>query len=226
MRNRPVLEASVEEIIDALRDAPAAPHTLCAICYLKDRAAERAIKALYTELVNDYDLRLRWRNTEGFCQRHSELAAQLGDPLGTAILYLDVVERSLKCDGESTRLRRWPAPRRKRDLGSQCLCCIDEQDAEARYLKAAAESIRLSGSFVDALIQSRYGLCSRHCDMLRTIVPEPQSTVLQEEKRRRVELLRDQLMEIVRKSDYRYQHEPRGAEKDAWLRALQMFSSQ
>ncbi len=225
MRHRPTLEASVEEIIEALRDVPAAPSTLCALCYLKNRAAERAIKALYTELVNDYDLRLRWRQTHGFCQRHSELASRLGDPLGTAILYIDVVEGFLKKDAAELRPRRWPATPRAPILGKTCLCCEDEAGAEKRYLKAAAASMHRDHIFLEALKQSKYGLCVKHSALLCSLVPESESVELREENRRRVIILRDQLAEIVRKSDYRFQHESRGEEKDSWLRALQMYST-
>jgi uncharacterized protein (DUF2237 family) len=218
-------EASVEEVIEALRDVPGAPDTLCAICYLKQRAAERSLRGLYTELVNDYDLRLRWRKTSGFCRLHGELASRIGDPLGTAILYLDMVDNSQATGNDVTRSTPWARKRPQPSKDAKCLCCTDEQAAEARYLEAVANGMRRGNSFIDSLTASHYGLCIAHSSSLEGMLPADVAQTLQQEKLQRLALLKEQLAEIIRKSDYRYQHEPRGNEKDAWLRALQLFSS-
>lgn len=218
-------EASIEEVIEALQDLPGAPHTLCAICYLKQRAAERSLRGLYTELVNDYELRLRWRKTSGFCRLHSELASRIGDPLGTAILYLDMVDISQATGNDGARIKPWARKRLPAIEDGTCLCCTDEKAAEARYLEAVASGMLRDSSFIDALTASRHGLCIAHSSSLQGMLPADGAQELQQEKLRRLALLKEQLAEIVRKSDYRYQHEPRGDEKDAWLRALQMFGS-
>ena len=218
-------EASVEEVIETLRDVPGAPDTLCAICYLKQRAAERALRGLYTELVNDYDLRLRWRKTTGFCRQHGELASRIGDPLGTAILYLDMVDSNQATGDDGGKMKPWARKRLQPSKDGKCLCCTDEKIAEERYLQAVASGMRQDSSFIDALTASRHGLCIAHSSLLQGTLPTDLAQALQKETMRRLALLKEQLAEIVRKSDYRYQHEPRGDEKDAWLRALQLFSS-
>ena len=70
----------------------------CPICRLEQRAVERYLDSLFYESVNDPKLRERLRDSLGFCREHAWLAIdkRLGNALGFAIIYRDVINNVLR----------------------------------------------------------------------------------------------------------------------------------
>ncbi|HLK55081.1 MAG TPA: hypothetical protein VKU00_00865, partial [Chthonomonadaceae bacterium] len=88
----PAMEATLQELIAALLEMPEGDMPLCALCRLTARSVERALRTLFAEFVNDPPTRQRFRQARGVCAAHIPLLAELGDALGVAILYHDLVE--------------------------------------------------------------------------------------------------------------------------------------
>ena len=102
-------ETTLQEIITALRqdrsavipslenESPVKFHQ-CVLCRLAERSVKRALRDIFAEFVNDPPLRLRLRQSRGFCAAHVPLLSGSGEALGIAILCHDLA-------GET--LRRW-----------------------------------------------------------------------------------------------------------------------
>jgi hypothetical protein len=213
-------ETALGDLLDelaAIRAAPPASKvTCCPVCRLADRSVGRAIKSLFAEYVNDVRVRAALRDSRGFCPRHCELIAELGDPLGTALICLqlsDDARESWKLAPRHARpkslLRRWRTP---------CPACTAYTDAETRYCGALAAG--MDQQDVWNALESSAGLCVRHVESAALAAGPELGARLRAQEEARLQRLEAELEQIVRKNDYRYREEPWGAERDAWLRAL------
>jgi hypothetical protein len=106
-----------------------------------------------------------------------------------------------------------------------CPICNHAQFFEETYL------LDLLDYFSDGEMQGAYeksfGLCLVHVDRAIELFPDHENLpLLLEEQRKRIESLRGELAEYLRKLDYRFSHEPKGAEVTAWRRAVEMMVGQ
>lgn len=149
----------------------------CAICRYALRAVERFFAALTYENTNDPNVREGIRAARGFCNRHTEHYVALGDELGAALIYRDLLHTIVPALGEAapvglanvagaltnpdgSRL----ADRALKALAPTAVCyaCQRQREAEEQYL---ATLLRWLGTkeFASAYEQST-GLCAVHCD--------------------------------------------------------------
>ena len=181
----------------------------CAICDLVVRASERRLRFLFHECINDPGVRSELRASLGFCPRHASVIVHLGNALGIAILYHDMVNQArIRLSYTNTR-----AP-----LRAVCPECASEMEDERRYTRALASDLR------DAEMQGAYaagaGLCVGH---LEEVVAQSGSEVLvflRAQEEAKLGRLEWELGEFIRKTDYNYSHEPMEDERNSWLRAL------
>lgn len=211
-----------------LQDALAAGG--CPLCRLGRRAAGRYIETLNYEGVNDPGLRRALREAHGLCHRHAWQWAQLrGSPLGVAIVYrnlvkdvAEVVEEQAEGRGTGRSGRRSAATRLA--PAGRCPACRAEDEAVQRYgrtLLAWLEHEALATAYMSA-----GGLCLLHLRELLALADDAQArTVLTWQGKIYRELI-GQLDEFIRKHDHRFSHEPFGAEKDSWIRAMAMLAGE
>jgi hypothetical protein len=91
----------------------------CPACTLVQRAVQGYLKSIFYENVNDPETRLELRHTLGFCSDHAWLLldTEIGDALGTSIIYHDVVGfvlKGMRRADEETRARRGVAAAQQR----------------------------------------------------------------------------------------------------------------
>lgn len=201
----------------------------CPICRLALRAVGRFIESLAYEQVNDPGVRADLRAAHGFCNQHAyRWLREAHSPLGTAIIYRDVLRSTLQelqngsMDDRSaptslTLLRALIVP--EGDGASvMCPACQRQQEAEDRYISALLESL-VDRAVVEALKQSD-GLCLFHT-LNAVREGSPSGTVVAEQTRESVEQLIGNLDEVIRKEDYRFRDEPRSEdERSAPTRAV------
>lgn len=235
-------ETALEEVIDRLLTAQKEGEPACALCRLVRSSVERGIQTLFSEFVNDPKVRDGWRRSGGFCTEHAVLAAALGDALGVAILYADLArlareklqtpQRSdvkfrisnlgryvgshFRWRGKSTHLPSFQSP---------CTACVLKAEAGARYAAALAAGLsRETGGQTDEAVwealEAGDRLCLNHLQQTLTFAASAANQRLREWEIQRLAALEAELEEIVRKNDYRFRGELWGAERDAWLRAL------
>ena len=70
----------------------------CPVCRLEQKSVQQYMEGLLYESVNSPSLRNRLRVSHGFCNEHAWLAIDnhLGDALGFAIIYHDVINSVLR----------------------------------------------------------------------------------------------------------------------------------
>ncbi|MHB1133385.1 MAG: DUF6062 family protein, partial [Chloroflexota bacterium] len=123
----------------------------CPLCALGLRSAQRYLRSLAYEHVNDLDLRAGLRARRGFCNHHAwQMVLEESDGLAVAIIYRDVVQNLIR-PLEAHGAPRWPGPlarllgRPEPDLLSllaprgECPACRARDEAVERYLGALGE---------------------------------------------------------------------------------------
>lgn len=219
-------EAAFDEVLDALRTAPGPNEPACALCRRVARSVQRGLKSFFAEFVNDPEVRDRWRGAQGLCASHADLAAQEGDALAVAILYADLARLTReRWEGTGPRASKGPfagllASRMRRSvLSHPCPGCVLAQEAEVRYVAALSAGLAVDEAAWEAL-EVGGGVCIGHAEQLFTAATPIVSERLRRREAQRLAELQTELEEIVRKNDYRFRGVPWGAERDAWLRAL------
>jgi hypothetical protein len=214
----------------------------CALCRLLDGHADRLINAILFEMVNDVKMRDEVNAARGLCRRHAPLLVRTGSALGAATMMQGVVKVLLRelDGGEATpgsRLRallrggEGDAPAAEglaASLAPQAPCpvCAYEATYTTHYAQTLLRHAK-PGSALLAAYEGSDGLCVSHFrDVLAAAAPGPAPTPLLAAQRAIWSRLNDELEEFLRKSDYRFQKEPFGAERDSWQRAISAVSGQ
>src|SRR5512145_3089731 len=156
----------------------------CPICRFVGHTVQGYLKSLFYENVNDPETRLQLRLTHGFCYDHAWLLleGEIGDALGTAIIYHDVVNFTVKgiaqADQDFRAHKNWRA-RLKGVLSAwgsrgghlakamrptrHCPVCA-ERDDTTRLTMEVFTSALTDEAFCQAFRTSP-GLCFPHLDM-------------------------------------------------------------
>lgn len=204
---------------------------------------ERYLDSQFYENVNSPSWRDQLRASLGFCHEHAWLAVdkRLGDALGFSIIYHDLVSAVLNRLDDGGRLarpsRRWtslltqvPEPARRlieKMLAAmtprkRCPAC-EHRDELTRHIVSTLVAELEMPEIVEAL-QASEGLCLQH---LRVALQHVRDAAAGEQllniHREKLERLKVELGEFIRKSDYRISAEGFGSEGDAWLRAIRMM---
>lgn len=213
----------------------------CPICRLEQRSVERYLDNQFYENVNSPRWRDRLRASFGFCHEHAWLGVdqRLGDALGYSIIYHDIVNSILtQLEGDhpsahvsrrTSRLRQLPESARSRiekmlDVlapRKHCPVC-EHRDQITRTLLSTLIDELGTPEMIQAL-QASDGLCLHHLRLaLEHVRDQSASEQLLLIHREKLESLRSELSEFIRKSDYQAVKEGFGREGDAWLRAVRM----
>lgn len=225
--------STVYDFINACREPG------CPVCRLESHTVERYIDRLFYESVNDIETRERLRASLGFCREHAQLAVdkKLGNALGFAIIYQDVINnvlRELQSNYQPPATRRWSSllkqiPEQvgttvKRVLYAltpqkHCLACQQRDKSLHIILTSLVENLEDTETI--AALKSSAGLCLPHLKKTFEMVRDPAAIdLLLNVHREKLESLRDELTEFIRKNDYRFKDEKFGTEGDAWQRAI------
>jgi len=218
-----------------LRDALAQPG--CPVCFLVERNSFRFLDALLYERVNDVGTRERLRKSLGFCNWHAWKCLEVPNaPLGLGIIHQDLLGQILE---HLSRTRRSfpvhiPFLRRLRNRGKaqkalplihpdhSCPACESARFFEKMYLGILLDYIT-EEDFGNQFSRSP-GICFPHLTVaLETYPGHRNLAFFLQRQMEKWEALKAELGEFIRKHDYKYIHEPRGAESDSWKRALEML---
>jgi hypothetical protein len=210
----------------------------CPICRLEQQGVERYLDNQFYENVNSPAWRDHLRASHGFCHEHAWLGVnqRLGDALGYSIIYHDIVNNLLNSltndisPTPTTRRRSTPESLRKRAetvLGTlkprkRCPACEHRDELTRDLLSAFLEDLR-SPEMTEALRNSE-GLCLPHLRLaLGSINDDEAYELLLSIHRAKLEHLKVELAEFIRKNDYQVIKEGFGREGNAWLRAISMI---
>jgi hypothetical protein len=193
----------------------------CPICTLVQRAGARYIEGTFNESMLDPVVRQKLVDSIGFCYEHSwqSINLKLSDALGQAILYQDLVNDATKtivANEKNTGSQLASAL----DPVTACPACRIEDATLERIINSMVIALR-DQDFVAEFKQSS-GLCIPHLKrLLPNLDGKRQATVLGHQ-RARMESLKGELAEFIRKCDYRFRDEVIGKEGDSYKRAADM----
>jgi hypothetical protein len=158
----------------------------------------------------------------------------LGDALGYSIIYHDVVtsvlkqldadKRSIAVPRRRASMRDWLAQvRAALTPRKRCPICQYREEMTGQILFAFMEDLP-SPELMDAL-QASEGLCLPHLQQtLETITDSSMHEKLLSIHREKLEKLKTELAEFIRKNDYQAIQKGFGSEGDAWLRSIGMIA--
>jgi hypothetical protein len=215
----------------------------CPVCRLEQQSVERYLDNQFYENVNSPKWRDQLRASLGFCHEHAWLAVEkrLGDALGHSIIYRDIVNSILHQweDGSrpshasrrwTTLLRQIPEPARNMiekvltaiTPRKPCPACQHRDERTRAILSALVDG--LDNDEMAAALQASDGLCLPHLRLALEHVKDASACEkLLNIHREKLESLRSELEEFIRKSDYQVIKDGFGPEGNAWLRAISML---
>lgn len=218
----------------------------CPVCRVENQRVDHYIQSVFYEKVNDRELRAYLRESLAFCNRHAWRATEpgLSDALGVAIIYNDVLGNVLKqvpagqpAGGAGMRLSglfggagrnlAGAARRLVQRLipGRPCPVCVQEEEIYRLVLSELLEAFHRED--LQRALQGSSGLCLPHLrQALETSQDEATQAALIALEREKIEALRAELGEFIRKNDYRFRGETFGPERDAWKRAIRMVNGE
>lgn len=215
----------------------------CPVCRVEQESVSRHIENQFYENVNSPKWRDRLRASLGFCHEHAWLAVdrRLGDALGFSIIYRDILNSILsRLDGDGSAVRpsrQWTSllrqvPEQARMLierllnamtpVKRCPVCEHRDETTRTVLSVLVDGLDKQ-ELNNALVESD-GLCLPHLQQaLEQVRNLPACEALLSIHRGRLETLRAELMEFIRKNDYQAVQEGFGQEGDAWLRTVALI---
>jgi hypothetical protein len=216
----------------------------CPICRLEQKSVERYLDHQFYENVNAPAWRDRLRASQGFCHEHAWLGVngRLGDALGYSIIYRDILN-SILVDLHDKDSPALPPRRRASSLRQvpeaarnliekmltaltprkRCPVCDHRDETTRTALSVFAEELA-TPEMTNAL-QASEGLCFPHLRLALEHVKDLSTCeTLLTIHRAKLESLKAELEEFIRKNDYQAIKEGFGREGDAWLRAVGLIA--
>ena len=219
-----------------LRDA--LPQPGCPVCSLTERNSFRFLDALLYERVNDVGTREGLRKSLGFCNWHAWKCLEVPNaPLGLGIIHNDLLGVILERLSRIQHSFPLPIPFIRRLWGNRkaknavprlrpdhsCPACQSVRFFEEMYLRILLDYLG-EEDFERGFSRSP-GICFPHLIIAIEKHPGHRNLgLLIQRQMKKWESLKAELEEFIRKHDYKYVHEPRGAESDSWKRALEMLA--
>jgi hypothetical protein len=189
--------------------------TGCPVCRLEQKTLDRYISNLFYESVNDIKTRERLRASLGFCREHARMVLdrRLGNALGFAIIYQDVITNILRGIEKNGVGSSSLTPHK------HCLVCQQRDKTLQSIVSALVEG--LNEQQMKEALRSSNGLCMPHLKNAFESTSDGATTdLLLSIHREKLESLHSELAEFIRKNDYRFKDEGFGAEGDSWRRAV------
>ncbi len=204
----------------------------CPLCRLTQESIARYLNTWQYELFTDVDVRKELQRTQGFCSQHTWQLAHMGATLQLAQAYRDIItdlaEQLQKDAGEGSRVFRRLFENNNRREPGQCPACRRQEEAEIRYIHTLRKAL-LDPDFYRQLEMS-HGLCLHHfylsCELKMSDTPGDWLSLLRKAQLACLQRLDEQLQELIRKHDYRFKDEARGAEMSSWKRAAALVAGE
>lgn len=187
----------------------------CPLCSRNKTAANNYIDNLLYENVNDPEIRKRLRESLGFCSVHSQLLLQLSDSFGTAIIYSDLLSQFEKIL-EQNYSRFF-----QRKKCRVCELLEIETKENIELLVRYADDPEFKKKF-----EQSEGLCAAHLiELLTSCTNQRQREYFLSIHKKKVEVLKKDLNELIRKNNYRFHQEKiTEAESKSWIKAVNLLN--
>jgi hypothetical protein len=173
----------------------------------------------------DPGIRQKLVDSLGFCYEHTwrSIDLKLSDALGIAILFHDLVKETLKMVEENEKL---PGNQLSKVLAPHEMCpaCRIEELTLERITDSMIKGL-CNKDFIQEFEKSS-GLCLPHLKQLLPGLDKDLQKIVLNHQRTSMEILKSELSEFIRKSDYRFRDEIMGKEGDSYKRAAELIKGQ
>ena len=208
------------------------PQQGCAICAITHKRLVHYFESLNYDSVGDPGVRQHFMESGGYCNVHAWQWLDIAFVLGTASLYKELLQ-DIRQQIESLTWQPNPVidrvgsfltgRRTERHLflreNERCPACTWQRETEDMLANTVVDNLR-EPDFRTALEHSS-GFCLPHFQqVINRVKTRADFDLLRDQMLQQETLLLDQLAEIIRKHDYRYQNEPPGPEVGAATRAV------
>ena len=215
----------------------------CPLCRAIQESVQRYLDTWKYELFTDTGIRQELRQTKGFCHAHTWQLVRMGATLPIAQAYRDILTDSIEDvqqgavdisttsnNGLFNRLfdnRREPNGSEWQE-NTDCPACRQRTKVEERYIEAFRKA--LTDEEFYTRFEASTGLCMQHFRLVYILkLPNASSQELVRLRQAQLTCLQRldaQLGELIRKHDYRFKDEPRGAEMTSWKRAAGLVAGE
>lgn len=190
---------------------------MCPLCRVAHKADRQYIWHFYDERSNDMGAVDEVRRAYGFCGEHMEMLRRIDvedmkTTLGVSVLLADTFAGIVQ-DLEQMRPDSPFQP-------ASCPACANRHEHVVRNGQYFLDMLATAPGHRKEFEHSA-GLCFPHFKLAWDLGrSRDDREFLLSVQRRAARALFDELREHVRKHEDRYRHEPKGAERDSWLRAI------
>lgn len=197
------------------------------LCRLSEESIHRYLEQWKDELFTDVDIRQELRNSKGFCHKHTWQLADMGANIALAQAYRDVLSDLMDqlANDKHTRRRHWFETK---TALAPCPACQRQAEFEGRFIATLREALS-DATFYEQFTASS-GLCLPHFQLACTLRPldgsENWLPPLKQAQLHCLQRLDAQLGELIRKHDYRFQHEAQGSEMLSWKKAAGLVAGE
>lgn len=213
----------------------------CPICSLVAKTSLRSLDNLMWERVNDPRTREHLLASQGFCNWHAWMLLQVEHSRsGIAILHEHLVRKQTDI---LESLRRFHSPERPwkrllrrlfgtaeeakavrdRKRKAPCPICAQVGYSEETYLTICLQFV--TDPDFQRSFESSFGLCLPHLYMAASLEPDhPNLPALLQQQIAKMEAIKGDLQEFIRKQDYRFRNELVGGEGTAWQRSIELLT--
>jgi hypothetical protein len=188
----------------------------CPVCRVARDVELRYLDRLFYEQVNDYNSRVRFRASIGFCAEHAQMACDelSGKSLGLAILYEDLLRIAQEQIEKGCNIGA--------AKGVCPGCAIREETLQHIHTDLTRH---LLAPELSAALRASQGLCFPHFrSAFDAVKSRDKRQFLADLQRPRLEALRAELADFIRKNDYRFAGEGFGPERDSWRRGVRLVT--
>ena len=190
---------------------------MCPLCRVAHKADREYIWHFYDERSNDMDAIDGVRRAFGFCAEHIEMLRRIDvedmkTTLSISVLFADTFA------GIVDQLRQISPDAAFEP--ARCPACVSRDEYLDRNALYLLDMVATSRGYREEF-ESSPGLCFPHFTLVwQSARTRGDRELLLSVQRRAAESLLNELREHVRKHDDKYRHEPKGLERDSWLRAI------
>lgn len=193
----------------------------CPICALLLEFTDRAMDSFLYESVNDPSLREKIMQSHGLCNFHSRMLLKKGDPLAHALIYIDLLNQTLT-EIKSLNMNALSVYGKHSD----CIFCKNEKSSEKLY------AVGFLAAYQDKEFAKKYEddgmLCVSHTKLIIESSSKSQANIINNiinTTEQKYKSLLNDLYEIKRKNDYRFNNEPwTESERTAWKKAVAVIN--
>jgi hypothetical protein len=192
---------------------------MCPLCRVAHKADREYMWHFFDEGADQGESIDAVRSAFGFCSDHIEMLRRIEmegmkSTLSISTMFADTlagIVEDLDSLSTGSSFRRGPCP--------ACANRDERVQANARYL---LDELATSPGHRETF-ESSPGLCFAHFELVwnATEDREDRALILAAQRDAARALLHD-LQEHVRKHDHKFRHEPKGAERDSWQRAIRL----